>query len=111
MTTRPSGAGSARAPKRCEQFDRGGHPVGFLHPQLGGVGKGRRPLGKGRGHRQDRDLVDERRHLRSAHVGGHQRAGVDVDVGGVADRVLVDQLEASAHAEQDVDEAGPAPAT
>ena len=104
------GSGLGPGPERCEQFDRGGHPVGFFDPQLGCVRKGRGALGESRRHRQDGDLVDERRHLRSAHVGGHQRASLDVDVGRVVDRVLVDQLEAGPHAEQDVDEAGPAPA-
>ncbi len=119
---KPAGAGPARLavhhqPVRAglrpgadgaEGGHHGGDAVAFLDLELGGVGEGGGAVGVGRRHRQHRDLVDQRRHLGAADLGGVEGAVAGVDGGGGGGRVGGRHLDRGAHAAQDIEEAGAA---
>ena len=66
---------------RVEGIHHRGDPVGFLDAQLGGAANRGHPVSEARQQHQQRQLVDQRRHLLGGHIRGHQLGRMHLDVG------------------------------
>src|SRR5205809_910459 len=92
--------GGADVPtQRPEPVDDGLDPVRLLRPQLGGAAHHALAARVHRGEGEERQLVDEARHLRGLDRGADEPRGPDVEVAGrlAADPAPVEDREARAH--------------